>query len=232
MFFDFDGTLSPLDASRESARVRDDVAEVLRELGKRFFLALASSKDCRFLMSRADYFNAYICVNGLEIFSRDYLIYDPLILESERIKALSQIIYMARSVSRVFVEEKISLTDRVLGVSIDWRETSSRPREIDGIIGFATSRGLQVIEYDGYPFVDIYVSRRNKGDAIRLIRSLYSIDRIVYFGDSKNDLPAFEVADISVLVRHRFNRDLRVETDYEVEFEELGRWLREYAALL
>ena len=44
ILFDFDGTLSPLDVSRDAARVRDDVAAVLGELVGRYAVGVVSSK--------------------------------------------------------------------------------------------------------------------------------------------------------------------------------------------
>lgn len=229
IFFDFDGTLSPLTVSRDEARVRDDVAEVINTLRSKHLIAVASSKDCSFLLSRAPYFHSYICVNGLEVIVDDYIIHDKALSNMELIKAINELSSCAWKLPNVYVEVKKSVIGLPLGISVDWRG-SLRPRGIDSLINQALSKGLHVLAYSNYPFIDIYISRRNKGDAVRLVKSIYKLEKVIYIGDSENDEPAFKVADVSVLVRHEFNRDLNLNTDYEVSFDDLGRWLSSYVA--
>ena len=42
------------------------------------------------------------------------------------------------------------------------------------------------------------------------------MNRVVYFGDSLSDIPAFNEADVSILVKHEYNKDIDVEVDYVV----------------
>ncbi len=227
IFFDFDGTLSPLTVSRDEARVRNDVAEIIKALSSRYLIAVASSKDCNFLLSKAPYFHSYICVNGLEVITANYIIHDRALSNMELIRAINELSSYARKLPNVYVEEKKSVVGLLLGISVDWRY-SIRPKDIDSLVDQAIGRGLHVLTYSNYPFIDIYISRRNKGDAVRLVKSIYNLEKVIYVGDSENDEPAFKVADVSVLVRHEFNRDLKLDVDYEVNFDDLGRWLSSY----
>jgi hydroxymethylpyrimidine pyrophosphatase-like HAD family hydrolase len=72
------------------------------------------------------------------------------------------------------------------------------------------------------------VSRKNKGEAVKMLKAILNLEKLIYAGDGENDIPAFKVADIAVLVRHEFNQELELDVDYEVKFEELSKWLVDY----
>jgi HAD superfamily hydrolase (TIGR01484 family) len=225
IFFDFDGTLSPLNVCRDDARVRDDVAEVLKELVKYYVVAIVSSKDCYFLRSRTPYISNYVCINGLEILTNDYVVNDSAVLREDLVRALEDVYSLAKKLENVYVEGKRSLLGPLLGVSIDWRGFEGVPKGLEEVVEVATSKGLNVINYRYNPFVDIYISKRDKGEGVKVLRSLLNLGKLIYVGDGENDIPAFKLADISVLVRHEFNQELKVGVNFEVRFEELSRWL-------
>lgn len=225
MFFDFDGTLSPLNVSRDQAGVRDELVEALKILSSRYLLVVASSKDCYFLLSKAPLFHSYVCINGLEILTEDYLLCDVAVTNKHLLSAIEDIRRLAQMLSRAYIEEKRSLTNVILGLSIDWSGYGEVPEGLTDLLHMARDRGLEVLEYKLNTFVDIYISKKDKGEAIKILRKLLGLDRVVYVGDGENDIPAFEASDTSVLVRHRYNRNLKVEVDYEVPYEELHRWL-------
>ena len=228
IFFDFDGTLSPLNVRREDARVRDDVAEVLKELVNHYVVAIVSSKDCYFLRNRTPYISNYVCINGLEILTNEYVVNDSTVLKEDLIKALEDIYSLARRLENVYVEGKRSLLGPLLGISIDWGGFEGVPKGLEEVVEAATSRGLKVINYRYNPFVDIYISKKDKGDGVKVLKSLLNLGKLIYVGDGENDIPAFKLADVSVLVRHSLNQEFKVDVDFEVRFEELGRWLVEH----
>lgn len=51
------------------------------------------------------------------------------------------------------------------------------------------------------------------------------MNRVVYFGDSLSDIPAFNEADVSILVKHEYNKDIDVKVDYIVERNNIIEWL-------
>ena len=74
---------------------------------------------------------------------------------------------------------------------------------------------LFIQEYSTHPFIDVYVTKLNKGDAFDFVVSkLFEKSdyhgKIIYLGDSENDNPAFRKSDISIGVNsdNRLNPDL------------------------
>jgi HAD superfamily hydrolase (TIGR01484 family) len=228
ILFDFDGTLSPLNVSRDDAKIRDDVAAVLKELAKRYVLGVASSKDCNFLLSKAPFFHSYVCVNGLEILTNEYLLLDSVVIKKNLLKAIEDVYFDAKRLQNAIIEEKRSLLGFLLGISIDWRRYGKPPENLNNVIKTASFKGLHIVSYKHNPFVDIYVSRKNKGEAVKTLKAILNLEKLIYAGDGENDIPAFKVADIAVLVRHEFNQELELDVDYEVKFEELSKWLVNY----
>jgi hydroxymethylpyrimidine pyrophosphatase-like HAD family hydrolase len=228
ILFDFDGTLSPLNVSRDVAKIRDDVVAVLKELAKGYVLGVVSSKDCNFLLSKAPFFHSYVCVNGLEILTNEYMLLDSVVIGKNLLKAIEDVYFEAKELQNVIIEEKRSLLGFLLGISIDWREYGKPPENLGNVIKIAVSKGLHIVSYKHSPFVDIYVSRKNKGEAVKMLRAVLNLEKLIYAGDGENDIPAFKVADIAVFIRHDFNQELKLDVDYEVKFEELGRWLVDY----
>ncbi len=147
ILFDFDGTLSPLDVSRDVARVRDDVAAVFGELVKRYVVGVVSSKDCSFLLSRVPSLQGYACVDGLEVLVGDYLILDSAVTSRELLKSIEDVHAEARGLRDVFVEEKRSLLGFLLGFSIDWRRRGGPPEGLDRVVREA--RGLENVVITG-----------------------------------------------------------------------------------
>ncbi len=225
IFFDFDGTLSPLNVPRDKAGIRSELADVLKNLSSKYVLAVASSKDCHFLLSKAPMFHCYVCVNGLEILTKDYLLCDVSLTKKHLIEAMIGVKKLAERLPGSYVEEKRSLTRLLLGISIDWSDYGRIPEGLEEVLQAARNVGLEVMEYRLNPFVDIYISKKDKGEAVSTLRKLLCLDKVVYVGDGENDIPAFEVSDTSVLIRHSYNRNLKVEVDYEVPYEELPKWL-------
>ncbi|MFN3805508.1 MAG: hydrolase, partial [Pyrobaculum sp.] len=114
---------------------------------------------------------------------------------------------------------------KLAGVTVDWRDVGSPPAGLEEALARAESMGFVVVRYRRHPFADIYASRRDKGDAVRLLKALLGVTHVVYLGDSENDLPAWRLADVKILVRHKYNAHLR--EGIPVRQEELHKYLRE-----
>ncbi len=231
IFMDYDGTIAPVDVSREESRVFPEVEELLIEISKYIPLAVITTKSYSFIKSRTEKFaHAWACSNGIEIITKDGRKFVPCdVYEKERY--IKEIITLSReklSNYDVIIEEKWAGTTLV-GLCIDWRISKNPPpREvIEEVINEALKRNLKVIKYEGHPFIDIFSVNYDKAFAVDILKELLKVNEpIMYLGDSENDNPAFEKVTVSVAVIHEKNRNSPLKAKYRVEQRDLPKLLR------
>lgn len=90
---------------------------------------------------------------------------------------------------------------------------------------------LFIQEYSTHPFIDVYVTKLNKGDAFdSVVSKLYEISnikgKIIYLGDSENDNHAFRKADISIGVNSDNRLNPTLDCTYSIKFENLSIFFR------
>ena len=90
---------------------------------------------------------------------------------------------------------------------------------------------LFIQEYSTHPFIDVYVTKLNKGGAFdSVVSKLYEImdikGKIIYLGDSENDNPAFRKADISIGVNSDNRLNPTLDCTYSIKYENLSIFLR------
>ncbi|MEM4482043.1 MAG: HAD hydrolase family protein, partial [Desulfurococcaceae archaeon] len=192
-----------------------------------------SAKDCWFLKKNVPHFiHGLSCINGGEVIASGYIILDESLINSSLSCAFKELMEESSRLG-IKVEIKRSILGYIGGLSLNWRDLGSRPAEIENLIVKAESYGLYVVDHPNLWFVDFYASRRNKGDSVRILKALLGVDKVVYFGDSHNDIPAFRESNISVLVEHNYNRDFNpLYIKYRVRLEELARWLWSVSAFV
>jgi len=220
LFTDLDGTLTPPERGR--GELPREVDEALQELAKLIPVAVVTTKECSLAVARVPYAAAYACINGAEVKARGYV----AVAEDLNPEALAHVAKAAEKLD-TYVEVKKTIFGSLAGLTIDWRGAGRPPAGLDAVVAEAERRGLTVLKYDGHPFVDIYATKRNKGDAVRLLRALLGVSHVVYMGDSENDIPAWKAADVKILVRHRYNAHLSVEGAIPIPQEELPNYLRQ-----
>jgi len=227
LVFDYDGTLAPINVPREKSRVFPELITTLSSLAKRYTIVVATTKDCSFVMKRTPFAHLWICNNGFEIRLGDIVMLPVKLFEDitgrKALRELIEKVYELGKEYDLHIEVK-QVGDLVIGFCIDWRNKYTEiPRIVMDLVAEAKRRHLNVIEYPGRPFVDIFMLNIDKGWALKKLIELNLIKRpLAYFGDSENDIPAFRVADISVFVLHDENRDLNIETKYRIEQRELS----------
>ena len=92
---------------------------------------------------------------------------------------------------------------------------------------YSRKQGLYVVESDVSPFANVFPIKIDKGEAFaNLKRELGVTGSIMYLGDSEADDPAFQLAEVSVGVKHRRIMP-KLQCKYRVEFFELENLLTE-----
>ena len=111
--------------------------------------------------------------------------------------------------------------------STQQQEEDSRTKEKSSIY----TQHLFIQEYSTHPFIDVYVTKLNKGAAFdSVVSKLYEImdikGKIIYLGDSENDNPAFRKADISIGVNSDNRLNPTLDCTYSIKYENLSIFLR------
>lgn len=166
--------------------------------------------------------------------------------------------YLSKTYHTINVEKKfLNGKENLLGgITVDWRHDSNwmcnkekykeivkesiynilnRHQQKEGSIpkeklSFYT-RHLFIQEYSTHPFIDIYITKLNKGNAFETVVSklkdiLNITGKIIYLGDSENDNPAFRKADISIGVNSDNRLNPPLDCTYAIKFENLSIFLR------
>jgi HAD superfamily hydrolase (TIGR01484 family) len=161
--------------------------------------------------------------------------------------------YHTMNVEKKFLKGKENL---IGGITLDWRHNSNwmvNKEKYKEIVKASVSKILNstqqqednrtkekssiytphlfIQEYSSHPFIDVYVTKLNKGGAFdSVVSKLYEIlnitGRIIYMGDSENDNPAFRKADISIGVNSDNRLDPTLDCTYSIKLENLSIFLK------
>lgn len=221
MFTDIDGTLTPPD---EPGKPLKEALDALKELAKAMPVAVVTTKECAFAKQAVPFAAGYACINGVEILAGGYrAVADDL--RPELLEGLADELEAAGA------QLKRTSAGLLAGATIDWRGRAP-PRGLEGLLAEAEARGLQVIRYRAHPLADLYASKRNKGDGVKALKALLGAKYVAYLGDSENDLPAWRLADVRIIVRHKYNAELKAEGLVPVPQADLAKYLADVAGSL
>jgi len=124
----------------------------------------------------------------------------------------------------VVIERKETEEGNLLAFCIDWRlskDWNEARRKTTPLLTFCKEQGLFVVESDISPYANVFPFQIDKGSAYSKLRSELGVTGpTLYLGDSEIDDPAFQLADVSVGIKHRRIMP-RLQCKYRVEFLEL-----------
>jgi HAD superfamily hydrolase (TIGR01484 family) len=231
IFSDYDGTLSPLEVRREDAFISPRRRRLLTKAGRSVQIGIITTKDLSFIKERVPFADGIAATCGLEIQVGDKIIIDERIqlpnkkVEKAYQEVLAGILQMPDNVS---VERKETENGDLVAFCIDWRLARDWPeaqRKTAPILASCTEQGLYVVESGISPFANVFPVEVSKGDAfVRLRKEMGVTGSVIYLGDSEADNPAFQIADISIGIKHRRTVP-ELLSKYVLEYFELDGFL-------
>lgn len=194
LFFDYDGTLTPIVNDPAAALLDPQVRQQLEQLGRNVPIAIVSGRDLNTLTHFVQLPGLYYAgSHGFELQGPDYIDRPN---ESE-IKPIIEKTYdaLARSLAR-FTGTR--LEQKPYSVAVHWREAREEELpEIFASIGRVRAAHPRLRRRDGKKVTELQIDiDRNKGKAVELLleaqRSRSQITLPIYVGDDLTDEDAFE----------------------------------------
>jgi len=227
LFLDYDGTLSPLDVSRQQSKIPPHLEALFNIIRKYVPIGVITSKDMPFILPRTDFAHAWAAIAGLELKIGSQLFISRGI--GEALPLLNQALKYAKrnTAEGGVIEEKCSYTGQPLAFCVDWREVKDdkAAREMSSHIrAYCHTLALEVIEYHGNPYFDVFPCPMDKGQAITDLRNHMSLSSgTLYMGDSITDNLAFKKVDIGIGVSENLE-PLDLECQYWIKFEDVANF--------
>lgn len=211
LFSNYDGTLCQLELPRGEAVIRPRLMRLLTAMSKRVPVAVITTKDMTFMSDKVRFAHGLAAVSGAETVVGENRSVDERfpgnskMVETAYREVLSKITGIDPNIS---IERKTTEEEDILiAFCIDWRLAQDRAQARESVrplLASCRDLGLYVVESETGPFADIYAARIDKGVAFEKLRGDLGINgSILYLGDSERDNPAFELADVSVGVKHQ-----------------------------
>jgi len=231
LFSDFDGTLSPLELRREDAFVPPRLKRLLSKAGKTVKLGIVTTKDLGFIKERVPFAQGISATCGLEMQVGERTFLDERVrepnkkMETAYKEALTKILPIPDNIA---IERKETEEGNLLAFCIDWRlskDWNEARRKTAPLLTFCKEHGLFVVESDISPYANVFPFEVDKGSAyLKLRNELNVTGPSMYLGDSEIDDPAFQLAEVSVGIKHRRVMP-RLKCKYRVEFLELEKFM-------
>ena len=233
IFSDYDGTLSQLESRREDAVLSPILRRLLTKASKHITLGIITTKDLSFIRERVPFAHGISASCGLEMQVGEKVLLDERVREPHQQleKAYQEVLKkVLQARDNLVVERKESEDEHLIGFCLDWRlarNWEEAKRIAAPLLVYTRSQGLYVVESEVSPFANVFPMKVDKGEAFEKLKKEMGVQGpIMYLGDSEADDPAFQLAEVSVGVKHRRVMP-KLQCKYRIEFLELETLLTE-----
>jgi len=231
IFSDYDGTLCPLELRREDAYLSPILKRLLTKVSKAIPLGIITTKDLAFIRERVPFAHGICASCGMEMQVGEKVTVDERVHEpNERFqKAYQEVLKkILQSPENLVIERKETDDEELIGFCIDWRLAKNwdeAKRSAAPLLAYCRQQELYVVESDISPFANVFPMKVDKGEAFRKLKESMGVSgSVVYLGDSEVDDSAFELAEISIGVKHRRIMP-KLKCRYRIEFFEMDKFL-------
>ena len=187
--FDFDGTLAPIVARPESARISSGVSARLQALNSQLPVAIVTGRAVADVRARLDFSPAFVIGNhGAE---DDAAAPEPLQPASE----LAPLREVLRAQGQALQALGVTVEDKRLSIALHYRLSRQREQALAAIRELLAPFGPGLHVFAGKMVVNVSPANApDKADAVHALVARCGADCAVFAGDDVNDEPVFASA--------------------------------------
>ena len=192
--FDFDGTLAPIVARPESARISRGVSARLMALNTQLPVAIVTGRMVADVRARLDFSPTYVVGNhGAE----DEVTASGIVRPAPELVSLRDLL---RSRSHELESLGVVVEDKLLSIALHYRLSRQRDHALALIRDLLAPLASELHVFDGKMVVNVSPANApDKADAVHALVAKCGASCAVFAGDDVNDEPVFESAPVDWL---------------------------------
>ena len=227
LFLDYESVIDPLHLSKKQSKFPSHLETLLNKIGRNIPIGVITTRDLPFIIAQTKFAHAWSAIGGLEIKIGNQLFISHG--AGDVLPFLNQSLRYARKYIRdgIVIEEKHNYSGQTVAFTINWqtaKDEKAASASYSRIVAYCKSLPLNVIEYPGNSFVDVFPHPIDKGKTLKELKDdLGLAGGILYISGSDIDNTAFREADISVGVSN--GEPFNLDCEYWIVFNDVVSFL-------